>query len=116
MLRELGQVQAARDAYEAARDAYEKVLALELAKDESQARYRLLSITYGRLGDLQLALGDKGAAREAYEKRLALALEAAKDESNLEAQCHWPSPTPALETFWANRVTSRLPWGLTRRR
>ena len=62
MLRELGQAQAARDAYEAARDAYEKVLALELAKDESQARYRLLSITYGRLGDVQLALGDKGAA------------------------------------------------------
>ena len=80
MLRELGQAQAARD-------AYEKVLALELVKDESQARYRLLSITYGRLGNLQLALGDKGAAREAYEKQLALALEAAKDTSNLEAQC-----------------------------
>ena len=83
VLRELGQAQAARDAYEK-----ELALALELAKDESQARYHLdLSIIYGRLGDVQLALGDKGAAREAYEKQLALALEASKDASNLEAQC-----------------------------
>ena len=58
VLRELGQAQAAREAYEK-----ELALALELAKDESQARYHLdLSIIYGRLGDVQLALRDKGGA------------------------------------------------------
>ena len=70
LYRDLGQGEAARDAYQSSLEIAQRLAAAEPDRADYQ---RDLSVSYERMGDLYVALGQGEAARDAYQKDLEIA-------------------------------------------
>jgi Flp pilus assembly protein TadD len=82
--RQLGNVSAAREAYQKSLDISLKLAQADPTNAQAQ---RDLSVSYNKLGDVNLQLGNVPAAREAYQKGLDIFLKLVQaDPTNAEAQ------------------------------
>jgi tetratricopeptide (TPR) repeat protein len=73
----LGDVGAARDAFQKSLEIAKKLSEAEPARADYQ---RDLSVSYNKMGDLYVRLGDGGAARDASQKSLEIALKLSEAE------------------------------------